>query len=203
MKEQINNLLVKIGLKAVELATETLDNGAATLEADVFEAGQPVFIVNEDERIPLPVGEYQLDSGMVLVVAEEGVIAEMKEAAAAEEEGEMQEEEEVAMDEKPTEAPLPKSIIESVTKETKFSADEALIETLREEITALKAQVAELSTPVEEPKHEEESEKVEEVAEEVELAKPIVHNPEKENPVEMFKYGQANGQDRMSRIIAK
>lgn len=202
MKEQINNLLKTIGLKAEEivLATETLDNGAATLEAEVFEAGQPVFIVNEDERIPLPVGEYQLDSGLVLVVTEEGVIGEMKEAV-AEEEGEMEKEEEVAMDEK-AEAPLPKSIIESVTKETKFSADEALLETLTAQVAELKAELAELKA---EPK--EEIEKEEEVnvelQEEVVEAKKIVHNPEKENPIELFKYGQGKGQDRMSRIISK
>ena len=69
MKEQINALLKKVGLKAEEIKLEqvTIDEGSATLEAEVFEAGQPVFIVNEDERIPLPVGEYELDNGFMPV----------------------------------------------------------------------------------------------------------------------------------------
>lgn len=202
MKEQINNLLKTIGLKAEEivLATETLDNGAATLEAETFEAGQPVFIVNEDERIPLPVGEYQLDSGMVLVVAEEGVISEMKEKATEEEEP-VAEEEEVAANDTATEQPLPKSIIESVTKETKFSAEEALVETMKEEITALKAELAELKAETPEPV-EETTEEVKEEVEEVELKK-INHNPENSKPIDVFKYAQSSGQSRLDRIYSK
>jgi hypothetical protein len=171
----------------IEMATVTVDNGAATLEAEVFEAGQPVFIVNEDERIALPVGEYLLDDGMVLVVAEEGIIAEVKEQATEEE---AVEEEEVAMDDKPNETPLPKSVIESVVKETKFSADD--VEALRNEITELKAQVAELSK--------------EEVKEEVELTeevKPITHNPENVVEKQGIKYGSAKHDTPLSRAFAR
>ena len=81
-----------IGSGDVQLATETVGEGEATLEAEAFEAGQPVFIVDGEERIPLPEGEYLLDSGMILVVTEEGMIAEMKSAEAAEESEENEEE---------------------------------------------------------------------------------------------------------------
>lgn len=64
----------------VVLAQETTDDGAV-LEAESFEAGQGIFIVNEDERVPLPVGEYAWD-GKVIVVAEEGIIGEITEAVA-------------------------------------------------------------------------------------------------------------------------
>lgn len=66
----------------VELAQATLENGTV-IEAESFEAGQPVFIVNEEERVALPVGEYEFEGG-VLVVSEEGVIGEVKEKAAEE-----------------------------------------------------------------------------------------------------------------------
>lgn len=204
MKEQINNLLKSIGLKAVELEQITTGEGEATLEADKWEAGESVFIVNEEERIPVPVGEYKLDNGFMLVVTEEGIIGEYAEMKEEEEQPmeEAQEEatEEVATNDTPNEQPLPKSIIESVTKETKFSADETLIETLREEITNLKAELAELKAV--EPS-EEESEKVEEVTEEVELAKPIVHNPENEKEVELFKYANKKGASTFDRVLAK
>ena len=71
---------VEAEAEAVSLAQEKLDNGTV-LEADAFEAGNPVFIVNEDERVPLPVGEYEF-AGKLLVVIEEGMIAEIKDAVA-------------------------------------------------------------------------------------------------------------------------
>ncbi len=47
----------------------------AVLEAEVFEAGNEVFVVSGEDRVPAPVGEHLLADGRVLVIAEEGVIA--------------------------------------------------------------------------------------------------------------------------------
>jgi len=66
---------------SVKLAQQTLDNGTV-IEAESFEAGQSVFIVTEDERVALPIGEYKLEDGRSLVVEEEGVIASIGEAEA-------------------------------------------------------------------------------------------------------------------------
>lgn len=180
----------------VKLAMETLDNGAATLEAEVFEAGQPVMIVNEDERIPLPIGEYPLDSGMILVVAEEGIISEMKEAQSEEEEVV---EEEVAASNEPTETPLPKSVIESVVKETKFSADEVPSDVLDFFNGLIDAKLAELNK-VEEPVAEE-VEEVELSAEEP--AKPIVHNPEVKEVIKMNKIGKKAPKSVKHSVMSK
>jgi len=65
--------------QGVKLAQMTLENGTV-LEAESFEAGQEVFILTDDEKVALPVGEYELEDGMILAVAEEGLIAEIKEA---------------------------------------------------------------------------------------------------------------------------
>ena len=73
----------------VELAQAKLDNGTV-LEAEAFEAGNEIFIVTEDERVAVPVGEYQMEDGQMLVVSEEGIIGEIK---SAEEEVEAEEEE--------------------------------------------------------------------------------------------------------------
>ena len=182
MKEQVNELLRKIGLKAVEVKLEQIltADGQAALEAEVFEAGQPVFIVNEDERIPLPVGEYEMAEDMILKVVEEGIIASFEkkeiEEEAAEVEAEEKEMEEVAASEEPTATPVAKKVVESVSKETYFSAEE------RESLIAeLKAQIlAELSK---------EDEK-EETTEEVELSKPIQHNPENVQPREQISFNK-------------
>ncbi len=63
----------------VKLEQQALENGTV-LEAEAFEAGNEVFIVTEDEKVAVPVGEYELEDGKILVVAEEGLIAEIKEA---------------------------------------------------------------------------------------------------------------------------
>jgi len=70
----------------VKLEQMQLDDGVTVLEANSFEAGEAVFIVNEDERVALPVGEYKLSDGRVLVVEEEGVILSVGEAPSEEEE---------------------------------------------------------------------------------------------------------------------
>jgi len=68
----------------VELAQAKLDNGTV-LEAEAFEAGNEIFIVTEDERVAVPVGEYQMEDGQILVVSEEGIIGEIKAAESEEE----------------------------------------------------------------------------------------------------------------------
>ena len=133
-----------------------------------------MFIVNEDERIPLPVGEYEMESDMILTVAEEGVIASFEPKMEEVEEEAPEAEEQVAASEEPTATPVAKKVVESVSKETYFSAEDK--ETL---IAELKAQIiAELSEVKEEVKEEEA----------VELSKPIQHNPEKVQPREKVNF---------------
>jgi hypothetical protein len=171
-----------------------LTDGVSMLEAEVFEAGQPVFILTEDEqRIALPVGEYELEDMRILVVIEEGVIAEIREAAEAEveveveaPEAEMPAEEEMAQE---PAAPTAKKIIESVTKESFFSE----IEALKKENEELKAQLN-LSTEV-----------AEEVAP-VELSeepKPISFNPENETKVEVMRLAKNRNRSTMDSILEK
>jgi hypothetical protein len=176
----------------VKLETMRLTDGVSMLEAEVFEAGQPVFILTEDEqRIALPVGEYELEDMRILVVIEEGVIAEIREAAAAEEEVEEEVEAEMPEEEMAQEpaAPTAKKIIESVTKESFFSE----IEALKKENEELKAQLN-LSTEV-----------AEEVAP-VELSaepKPISFNPENETKVEIMRLAKNRTRSTMDSILEK
>ena len=153
---KINQIKALLGME-VKLETMKLVNGTE-IEAEVFEAGAEVFIVSEEEKVALPIGEYELEGGQVLVVAEEGVISEIKDAA---QEEEAPVEEEVEEQEMEAEVATPKKVVESVSKETHF----AKIEEMQKEIDALKLSL--------EPK---------EVKEEVELSAeevaPIKHNPE-------------------------
>jgi len=65
----------------VELGMATLKDGETQIEyvGETMEVGADVFVVNGEDRAPLPVGEYELEDGKVLVVAEDGKIAEVKE----------------------------------------------------------------------------------------------------------------------------
>tara|TARA_R110000822_G_scaffold77788_1_gene186545 strand:+ start:2027 stop:2602 length:576 start_codon:yes stop_codon:yes gene_type:complete len=89
-----------LGLE-VSLEQKNLDNGTV-IEAEKFEAGESIFIVTEDEKVALPIGEYDLEDGTKIVVEEEGVIASI----GATEEEEVEEEvveEEVEAEEEETE----------------------------------------------------------------------------------------------------
>jgi hypothetical protein len=148
-----------------------LDDGVTVIEAEVFEAGQEVFVKAEDgQSIPLPVGEYGMEDGMVLVVSEEGIIGEIREPQAEEEAADQ--EQGVAAAEKPAAKPIAKKVVESVSKETYFSAEEK--EALIARIDALEAKLS-----------EQVKEEVVEMKEEV--AKPIVHNPENRTEVKITK----------------
>lgn len=193
-KSILNKVRTLLGLE-VKLETMRLSDGVSMLEAESFEAGQPVFILTEDEqRIALPVGEYELEDSRILVVIEEGVIADVREAAEAEveveveaPEAEMPAEEEMAQE---PAAPTAKKIIESVTKESFFSE----IEALKKENEELKAQIALSKTEV-----------AEEVAP-VELSeepKPISFNPENETKVEAFKLSKNRTRSTMDSILEK
>ena len=90
-----NNVIEKIKdvlnlNEEVKLEQAKLDNGTV-IEADAFESGNEVFIVTVDEKVALPVGEYALEDGKILVVAEEGLISEIKDAEAEEETEEVEE----------------------------------------------------------------------------------------------------------------
>ena len=81
----LNKVRELLGME-IKLEQRKLEDGVTIIEADAFEAEAEVVIITEDEqRIPLPIGEYKMEDGMILVVAEEGIIAEIKEEAAEEE----------------------------------------------------------------------------------------------------------------------
>jgi hypothetical protein len=186
----INKIKSLLGME-VKLEQMMLIDGTTILEADAFEMDNEVFIVTEDEqKIPLPVGEYELENGMILVVAVEGIIAEIKEVPMEEEVApEAEVEVEVEAEVAPV-APQAKKTVESIVKETFFSE----IEALKNENTELKAKLESLS-------------KVEEVTEEVtelsEEPKPISFNPEKTNPVETFKFAKNRERNTLDSILEK
>lgn len=73
---QIKNLL---GME-VKLEQRKMADGVTLIEADAFEIENEVFVITEDEqKIPVPIGEYEMEDGMIMSVVEEGLIADYKE----------------------------------------------------------------------------------------------------------------------------
>ena len=199
-QETLSKIMELLNLQdEVKLESMKLENGT-TIEAEAFEANQEVFIVTEeDERIALPIGEYTMEDGRVLVVAEEGVIAEVREAG------------------EPEEAPATEEVVEEVEQ-----AEEEMAYATKEELSAAVAEMKEMIEEIKammSPKEEEMS--AEEVKEEVKeeevemadesplemasdepAAKPIKHSPETKT-ADLQKFSKGARKDTLSRIFDK
>jgi hypothetical protein len=164
----------------VELATAKLDNGTV-LEAEAFEAGKEIFIITEDDKVALPVGDYTMEDGKMLVVAEEGIIAEIKDL----------DEEEAPADEE-----VEAEDLGYVTKEE-----------LAEAVSEIKAMIEDMKK--EEMSEETEVELSEELPKEVKeelsepAAEPIAHNPEQKNNNIGVKFAQNRKQTTLDKVMSK
>ena len=167
--------------QVVELAQAKLENGTV-LEAEAFESGKEIFILTDDEKVAVPVGEYQMEDGQILVVEEEGLIAEIKEAEA-------KEEEEVEAS-------------EEVSEETELEEVKAEYAT-KEELAEVRSLVEEIKQMIE--KKEEMSEVEEQVKEELSetpATEAITHNPEPKQKVSL-KYAQNRKQSTFDKVMSK
>lgn len=188
MLNQVKNLL-GVELSDIKLAELKLENGTV-LEAESFEAGKEVFILTEDEKVALPVGEYELEDSRVLVVQEEGVIQEIK----------AQEEEEEVIEDDSEEVEAEYISREEFTKE--IDEIKAMIEKLGNK-EDMSSQVAEqVSLAVTEVLNEEAKEE-EILAEELSkpAANPIKHSPEEDKFEAKFKFAQNRKKSTLDRVM--
>lgn len=186
----------------VKLEQQKLENGTV-LEAEAFESGNEIFIVTDDEKVAVPVGEYELEDGRILVIAEEGLISEIKEAAAEEE--------------------APAEEVES-SEDVELEEKEEMGYATKEELAEVKQMVEEIKQMLE-PKEEMSAEDLgnlltEELAkhEKVELnevpaevqeelnqpaAEPIQANPESTNAVNLNRFANNRPQNILDRVFNK
>ena len=166
----------------VKLEEQKLENGTV-VSAEAFEKDNEIFIVTDDEKVAMPVGEYILEDGRLLVVEAEGVIADVREVS----------------DEVPAKEEETEDLEEEVKEEMSYATKEELAEvkTMVEEIKAMLEPKEEMSEEVKE-------EIVEEVKEELSAVKPIKHNPEASTPQKkqvQFAKGQFN--TTLDRVLSK
>ena len=187
----LNRILAELSsIREVKFEQMTLENGAV-LEAESFEAGNEVFVISGEDRVAAPIGEHLLADGRILVIEEEGLIAEIKEAAAETEvevEVEAPEAEvELAEVEVKEEAPAVVAVIEKVLEEVAMMREEmkAMREEMgsyakKEEMSAIKAELS--AAPA---------------------AKAIKHNPETKQVQKMSSNRPERAIDRVLARINK
>jgi hypothetical protein len=187
--EMLNQIKTLLNIE-VKLEEQKLENGTR-VEAESFEKGKEIFILTDDEKVAMPVGEYLLEDGRLVVVAEEGMIDDVREVS----------------DEVPQKEEESKDETEDLEKEEELVDDgeEAAVDDwagMEKRIKNLEDAIADLKSKVGEKNMEEEVEMEEEVSrqpksrtikEEFEVneqlkeelsqpaAAPIKHNPEAGN----------------------
>ena len=171
----------------VELAQAKLENGTV-LEAEAFEAGKEIFIVSEDDRVAVPVGEYMMEDGRKLIVKEEGIIGEIK---AKEEEPSVKEEDR-------TDAKLmePKEEEEEKKEMKKYVR--------KEEFDSAIEEIKDMINKLQEEKEEKE-EKKEEMSQKLSAAPasaPITHNPEVRSNTKV-QFGTNRKETTLDRVMKK
>ena len=194
MLSQIKSLLnIEVRLEEMKLENGTI------VSAESFEKGKEIFIVTDDEKVAMPVGEYLLEDGRLVVVSEEGLIADVREVSDEVPAKETEEGEEITSDLEEEEAP--KEEMGYATKEELSSAIE--------EMKAMIDEVKSMMAPKEEDLSEEaanvlKSRTVKEEFSEA-AAAPIKHNPEGESaPKKRMEFAKGKfNTTAMERVLNK
>jgi len=204
--EMLNQIKTLLNIE-VKLEEMKLENGTI-VSAESFEKGKEIFIVTDDEKVAMPVGEYLLENGNLVVVEEEGKIADVREVS-----DEVPAKEEASDDKEITE-----DLAEEEEKEEEM-ADVADWEGMEKRIQNLEDAIADLKVDKESKMKEEEmsEESSEEVIEEkVEMSKevqeqlsepaskPIKHNPEGESKqMKKVEFGKGRFTTTLDRVLNK
>ena len=195
----INQIKTLLNIE-VKLEEMKLENGTI-VSAESFEKDKEIFIVTDDEKVAMPVGEYLLEDGRLVVVSEEGMIADVREVSDEVPAKETEEGEEITSD-----------LEEDKKEDKKEEMGYATKEELSSAVAEIKANIEEIKEMMK-PKEEDLSDDVEKslksrtVKEEFSEAasKPIKHNPEGEtktkNKMEFAK-GKFNS-TAMERVLNK
>jgi hypothetical protein len=188
--EMINNIKTLLNIE-VKLEEMKLENGTV-VEAESFEKGKEIFIKTDDERVAMPVGEYLLEDGRLVVVEEEGIIADVREVSDEVPAKENEKGEEITSD-----LAEEKEEMAYATKEELSSAVEEM-KSMIEEIKAMVSPKEEMSDDDEELSAN--------IKEELSApaAEPIKHSPEAESAqVEQKVFAQSKVRTTLDRVISK
>tara|TARA_R110002072_G_scaffold14131_2_gene59000 strand:+ start:776 stop:1375 length:600 start_codon:yes stop_codon:yes gene_type:complete len=191
MLNQIRTLL-NIEVKLEEMK---LENGTV-VSAETFEKGSEIFIVTDDEKVAMPVGEYILEDGRLVIVEAEGMIADVRDVS-----DDVPAKEETTEDLETVETEVPEEVVQEVE-----AIIEAVVEVIAPVIEEVKSEIEELKKEFGKMrKYEDEKEEEDKKKEEMSAARrPIKHNPEAKAPQKkqmQFAKGQFN--TTLDRVLNK
>ena len=168
----------------VELAQAKLENGTI-VESESFKAGDEIFIITDDEKVAMPVCEYVMEDGKLLVVEEEGIIADYR----------------VVSDD------VPQKEDELAEEESVDDGKEAAVDDwagMEKRIKNLEDAIADLKSKMgEKEDFEKVEEQVKQELSETPAAEPISHTPEVEDKKINLKYAQNRKQTSLDRVLSK
>ena len=188
---------IKTMLKSrLGLAQMTLEDGETVIEAESFVEGEAIFIVSDDERIALPIGEYTKSDGGMIIVTEEGTIAEIRDDMESD-----NKEDEVIKEEQ-----LEDVVVEDVPEESAAEIESivaAVVDVIAPIIAEVKDQVEELKKKLEST-DEKEDEK-EKMSKQAPASKALKHNPETANrkPAQTLYSQNAGNHTTKDRVFNK
>jgi Mg2+ and Co2+ transporter CorA len=176
----------------VKLEDMKLENGTV-VSAETFEKGSEIFIVTDDEKVAMPVGEYILEDGRLLVVEAEGMIADVRDVS---DEAPAKEEETEDLEDETVETEVPAEVASEVE-----AIIEAVVEVIAPVIEEVKSEIEELKKQFSDMKGEEKEEK--EKKEELSVAKPIKHNPERTTKTKQVEFAKGKFNTTLDRVLNK
>mgnify|MGYP005620851315 CR=1 FL=1 len=186
----------------VKLATMKLANGTV-LEADEFSEGNSVFIVTEDERVPLPVGEYEMEDGRILVVGEVGKIGKvgLETIPEAEEKGYKDGIADAKEDIKDDVSDTKLADDDSPQDSEEFEGGYVSKQEFTDAVNEIKEMVSKVEARLNEGKEEDDTLVVKEELEETKLFK---HNPNREDQNKVkFKLGSNRSRSTLDKIMER
>lgn len=178
----------------VKLEEMKLENGTV-ITTESLEKGNEVFIVTDDEKVAMPVGEYILEDGRLLIVEEEGIIADVRDVS-----DDVPAKEETEDLEETIETEVPEEVASEVE-----AIVEAVVEVIAPVIEEVKSEIEELKKQYSSLMDEKEEEKVDDKKKEDLSAatKPITRNSAPKTNKTKVEFGTGKFATTLDRVLNK
>jgi hypothetical protein len=190
--KMLNDIKTLLNIE-VKLEEMKLENGTV-ITTDALEKGNEVFIVTDDEKVAMPVGEYILEDGKLLVVQEEGIIADVRDVS-----DDVPAKEETEDLEETIETEVPEEVASEVE-----AIVEAVVEVIAPVIEEVKSEIEELKKKYSSLAEKEEEVKEEKKKEDLSAAKkPITRSSAKKTSKNKVEFGTGKFSTTLDRVLNK
>jgi hypothetical protein len=191
--KMLNDIKTLLNIE-VKLEEMKLENGTV-ITTESLEKGNEVFIVTDDEKVAMPVGEYILEDGKLLIVEEEGIIADVRDVS-----DDVPAKEETEDLEETIETEVPEEVASEVE-----AIVEAVVEVIAPVIEEVKSEIEELKKQYSSLMDDKEEEKVEDKKKEDLSAatKPITRNSAPKSNKTKVEFGTGKFATTLDRVLNK